>query len=74
MRYSAVVYGEGQHFRLTSRALKQVMGEVKAVGAEYFGDLDPKGVAIPTDFTTKVNCRRCLLCRPPGSRFQVKRC
>jgi hypothetical protein len=53
-RYSAVVFGEGQNFRLTGRALKQVMVEVQAPMAEYFGDLDPKGVAIPVDFNRNV--------------------
>jgi Uncharacterized protein conserved in bacteria C-term(DUF2220) len=53
-RYSAIVYGEGQNFRLTGRALHQVMTEVGADRAEYFGDLDPKGVSIPFDFNKNV--------------------
>jgi hypothetical protein len=53
-RYAAVVYGEGLNFRLTGRALQQVVHEVGAVGAQYFGDLDPKGVSIPVDFNRGV--------------------
>lgn len=49
-RYSAVVYGSGEAFRLTGRALQQVLREVNGIGAEYLGDLDPKGVRIPWDF------------------------
>jgi len=49
-RYSAVVYGSGEAFRLTGRALQQVLREVDGSGAEYLGDLDPKGVRIPKDF------------------------
>ncbi|HEX7648763.1 MAG TPA: hypothetical protein VF450_15270, partial [Noviherbaspirillum sp.] len=41
LRYSAVIYGDGQNFQLTGRALDQTISETKAVGAEYFGDLDP---------------------------------
>ncbi|MGQ0599825.1 Wadjet anti-phage system protein JetD domain-containing protein [Aquabacterium sp.] len=53
-RYAAVIYGGGQNFRLTGRALDQAMRETQAVGAEYFGDLDPKGVSIPLDFNRTV--------------------
>lgn len=49
-RYAAVVYGSGEAFRLTGRALQQVLREVEGIGAEYLGDLDPKGVRIPGDF------------------------
>jgi Uncharacterized protein conserved in bacteria C-term(DUF2220) len=49
-RYAAVVYGSGEAFRLTGRALQQVLYEVGGNGAEYLGDLDPKGVRIPGDF------------------------
>jgi len=49
-RYAAVVYGCGEAFRLTGRALQQVMHEVNGSGAEYLGDLDPKGVRIPGEF------------------------
>lgn len=49
-RYAAVVYGSGEAFRMTGRALQQVLREVDGVGAEYLGDLDPKGVRIPGDF------------------------
>lgn len=50
LRYSAVVYGAGEAFRSTGQALNQVLQEVHGHGAEYLGDLDPKGVGIPLDF------------------------
>jgi len=49
-RYAAVVYGAGEAFRSTGGALSQVLREVSGVGAEYLGDLDPKGVGIPMAF------------------------
>jgi hypothetical protein len=52
-RYAAVVYGSGEGFIKTGAALGQVLREVEAVGALYLGDLDPKGVCIPTDFNAK---------------------
>ncbi|WP_329956677.1 Wadjet anti-phage system protein JetD domain-containing protein [Collimonas humicola] len=48
--YSAIVYGSGEAFRLTGRALQQVLYQVAGSGAEYLGDLDPKGVRIPDEF------------------------
>ncbi|WP_051237026.1 Wadjet anti-phage system protein JetD domain-containing protein [Ottowia thiooxydans] len=53
-QYAAVIYGGGQNFRLTGRALDQAIRETQAFGAEYFGDLDPKGVSIPLDFNRTV--------------------
>lgn len=53
-RYSAVVYGAGEAFRSTGLALDQVLQEVHGTGAEYLGDLDPKGVGIPLDFNRGV--------------------
>jgi hypothetical protein len=53
-RYTAVIYGGGENFRLTGRALRQAMHETKATSAEYFGDLDPKGLSIPVDFNRSV--------------------
>lgn len=50
LRYSAVVYGAGEAFRGTGQALGQILKEVSGEGAEYLGDLDPKGVSIPLDF------------------------
>jgi hypothetical protein len=50
LRYSAVVYGAGEAFRSTGAALGVVLHEVAGIGAEYLGDLDPKGVRIPLDF------------------------
>lgn len=49
-RYVAVVYGDGENFRLTGRALAQAAEETNASSAEYFGDVDPKGLCIPIDF------------------------
>lgn len=49
-RYSAVVYGAGEAFRSTGAALGQALRDVDGVGAEYLGDLDPKGIRIPQDF------------------------
>ncbi|WP_316251842.1 Wadjet anti-phage system protein JetD domain-containing protein [Paraburkholderia sp. UCT31] len=53
-RYTAVIYGGGENFRLTGRALRQAMQETGASSAEYFGDLDPKGLSIPVDFNRSV--------------------
>lgn len=53
-RYSAVVYGAGEAFRSSGRALGQVLREVGGVGVEYLGDLDPTGVRIPVDFNLAV--------------------
>lgn len=49
-RYSAVVYGSGAAFRSAGLGLTQVLLEVHGQGAEYLGDLDPKGVEIPLEF------------------------
>nr|WP_213959597.1 Wadjet anti-phage system protein JetD domain-containing protein [Variovorax sp. dw_954] len=49
-QYAAVVYGSGEAFRRTGTALEQVLLEVGGIGAEYLGDLDPKGVSIPIEF------------------------
>lgn len=49
-RYAAVVYGGGEALRRSGAALRQVLHEVKGEGADYLGDLDPKGVRIPLDF------------------------
>jgi hypothetical protein len=48
--YAAVVYGSGEAFRLTGRALQEVLHQVTGNGVEYLGDLDPKGVRIPSEF------------------------
>ena len=53
-RYTAVIYGGGENFRLTGRALRQAMQETGASSAEYFGDLDRKGLSIPLDFNRSV--------------------
>ena len=60
-RYAAIVYGGGLNFRLTGRDLHYVMAEVGAPSAEYFGDLDPKGVSIPVDFNLTVEAGRPLV-------------
>lgn len=49
-KYAAVVYGSGETFRNTGRALGQVLREVQGVGALYLGDLDTKGVRMPIAF------------------------
>lgn len=49
-RYAAIVYGSGEAFRSSGRALGDVLDEVGGVGAEYLGDLDPKGITIPLEF------------------------
>lgn len=49
-RYAAIVFGSGEAFRSSGRALGDVLEEVNGVGAEYLGDLDPKGIAIPLEF------------------------
>lgn len=44
------MYGAGEAFRLTGRALQAALHQVAGSGAEYLGDLDPKGIRIPVDF------------------------
>jgi len=51
--FSAVVYGGGEAFQSTGAALAQMMHEVSAGSALYFGDLDPKGIRIPLEFNRK---------------------
>jgi hypothetical protein len=68
-RYSAVVYGAGEAFRLTGRALQQVLREVDGVGAEYLGDLDPKGVRIPGEFNRAAELGSPLV-RPAVAFYQ----
>ncbi|SEF22298.1 Wadjet anti-phage system protein JetD domain-containing protein [Variovorax sp. NFACC27] len=51
--FSAVVYGGGEAFQSTGAALAQMMHEVGAGHALYFGDLDPKGIRIPLEFNRK---------------------
>lgn len=63
LRYSAVVYGVGEAFRSTGQALNQVLLEVSGEGAEYLGDLDPKGVGIPLDFN-RASDAQSLYVRP----------
>lgn len=43
-------YGAGEAFRSSGAALGQVLREVRASGAEYLGDLDPRGLRIPMEF------------------------
>lgn len=49
-QYRAVVYGAGNAFAGAAEALVQVLHEVQGESVEYLGDLDPKGIRIPTDF------------------------
>lgn len=52
--YAAVVYGSGNEFPKSGMlALDEVVKEVNAVGAEYFGDLDRAGIAIPYHFSRR---------------------
>lgn len=55
--YAAVIYGSGQAFCSSSDALSLAMAECGAIGAEYFGDLDPAGVAIPLRFIQSTGIR-----------------
>lgn len=50
-RYAAVVYGSGHEFAKSGKAIDQVLVEVGADGAEYLGDIDDNGLAIPSEFT-----------------------
>lgn len=52
-QYAAVVYGSGNEFAKSGGALDQVLTETGASVAEYLGDLDAAGLAIPGDFSTK---------------------
>jgi hypothetical protein len=66
--YAAIVYGSGDEFGKSGAAIDQVLRETKGSGAEYFGDLDARGLAIPADFTA----RRKALGMPgvrPAERF-----
>ncbi len=56
-QYAAVVYGSGNEFAKSGHALDQVLSETGASAAEYFGDFDSTGLAIPADFSAK---RRAL--------------
>lgn len=51
--YSAVVYGNGKTICSSGLALAEVMRERGALTAEYFGDLDPEGIAIPLLFNQR---------------------
>lgn len=48
-RYAAVVYGSGNAFRRSGRALDDVLGQVQGRGIEYLGDIDPAGIGIPSE-------------------------
>jgi Uncharacterized protein conserved in bacteria C-term(DUF2220) len=52
-RYAAIVYGSGHEFAKSGIAIDQVLTETGATGAEYFGDLDENGLAIPADFSAR---------------------
>lgn len=67
-QYAAVVYGSGNEFATSGAALDQVFSETEASGAEYFGDLDQRGLSIPADF----NAKRRAMGRPeiaPAEKF-----
>ena len=69
LRYSALVYGAGEAFRSTGQALGQVLREVGGDGAEYLGDLDPKGVGIPLEFN-RASSTQDLQVRPALDLYQ----
>lgn len=56
-RYSAVVYGAGEAFRSSGAALEEVLREVGGTGAQYLGDVDPKGISIPLEFNADARNR-----------------
>ena len=49
-QYSAIVYGCGNAFARSGRAIDEVLKEVRASEIEYFGDLDLPGLEIPVRF------------------------
>lgn len=51
--YAAIVYGSGHEFAKSGSAIDQVLRETGGSGAEYLGDLDANGLAIPADFTAR---------------------
>lgn len=51
--YAAIVYGSGHEFAKSGVAIDQVLHETGGSQAEYFGDLDANGLAIPADFTVR---------------------
>ena len=51
--YAAIVYGSGHEFAKSGVAMDQVLRETQGTEAEYFGDLDANGLAIPADFTAR---------------------
>lgn len=48
--YSAVVYGSGNAFARSGKAIDDIVAAVKGSSIEYFGDLDPAGLEIPYRF------------------------
>lgn len=47
-RYAAVAYGHGNQFARTARDLPRIVADLGLEAVEYFGDLDPRGIEIPT--------------------------
>jgi hypothetical protein len=66
--YAAIVYGSGHEFAKSGAAIDQVLIETGGSGAEYFGDLDANGLAIPADFTARRKASGMLGVRP-AERF-----
>lgn len=58
--YSAIVYGNGNAFSTTGRAIDEVLNAVGSNSVEYFGDLDVPGLMIPVRFNQSE--RRSQLC------------
>ena len=47
--YRAIGYGAGNTISLCAQAVLKAWAETEATHLEYFGDLDPQGVTIPSD-------------------------
>lgn len=63
-RYAAIVYGAGEQFRSSGRALAQVFKETGAVSAEYLGDIDPTGIGIPLQFNAALDTTDAMRVTP----------
>lgn len=63
-RYAAIVYGAGEQFRSSGRALAQVFKETGAISAEYLGDIDPTGLGIPLQFNAALDTTDAMRVMP----------
>ena len=62
--YVAIVYGAGAQFRSSDDALAQVLKETGAASAEYLGDIDPAGIAIPLQFNATLGSADAMRVAP----------